>query len=99
MNNKKLYKDSKNGQISGVCVGLADYFNMDVSMVRIIMLLIVIFTGFGVVLYIVLAIALPEKETIYGPGEDPVYQEQDVKKKTSNNDDDLYEFNEDDYKY
>jgi len=62
---KELFRDMKSGKIAGVCAGLAQYFGMDISLMRIIWILVFIFTvGFvSVVAYVILWIVLPEAET------------------------------------
>jgi phage shock protein C len=57
---KKLTKGSDE-QLFGVCSGLADYFNIDVTFVRI-GFLIMLFSGIGLIPYAIFAIAMPEKE-------------------------------------
>ncbi len=61
---KKLYKSSTDQKISGVCAGVANYFNLDPALVRVVYALLAIFTsGFPfVVLYIVLAFVLDEDD-------------------------------------
>jgi phage shock protein PspC (stress-responsive transcriptional regulator) len=62
MADKKLVR-SANKKIAGVCGGLAEYFGMDASIVRIIYLLATIFTAFaGVLIYIILMIIMPEQK-------------------------------------
>ena len=62
MADKKLVR-SADKKIAGVCGGLAEYFGMDASIVRIIYLLATIFTAFaGVLIYILLMIVMPEKK-------------------------------------
>ena len=59
MADKKLVR-SANKKIAGVCGGLAEYFGMDASIVRIIWLLATIFTAFaGVLIYIILMLVMP----------------------------------------
>ena len=58
---KKLYRSKSNQMIAGVCGGLAEYLNIDVSIVRIIWALIALTAGVGVLLYIVCAFVIPEK--------------------------------------
>ena len=59
MADKKLVR-SADKKIAGVCGGLAEYFGMDASIVRIIYLLATIFTAFaGVLIYILLMIVMP----------------------------------------
>jgi len=53
---------SKQKVIAGVCAGLADYLGWDVAVTRLLYVLITIFTAFsGVLVYIVLWIAMPER--------------------------------------
>lgn len=61
MAGKKLCKLEKEKKVSGVCAGLAYYFNIDVTIVRLVWALAILF-GFGspVLIYIVLAIILPD---------------------------------------
>jgi len=60
MDYKKLYRSNTNRMICGVCGGVAEYFNIDPTIVR---LLWVIFglTVFGIFAYIVAAIIVPER--------------------------------------
>lgn len=56
---KRLTKGEK--KIFGVCSGLADYFEMDPTVMRLIFLVMLLVFGTGVLLYIILAIVMPEK--------------------------------------
>ena len=58
---KRLYKDEFHKKIGGVCAGLADYFTIDVTIVRLFFVLACIFHGSGLPIYIVLWIVLPKK--------------------------------------
>lgn len=60
---KKLTK-SRNKSLAGVCAGIAEYFNLDPTLVRVAYVLISFCsTGFpGLLLYIILALIMPEKE-------------------------------------
>lgn len=58
--NKKLCK-SRDRIFAGVCGGLAEYFGMDVTLVRIIYVLLTIFTAFsGAIIYLILWLLMPE---------------------------------------
>jgi phage shock protein C len=57
---KKLVKGEK--KIFGVCSGLADYFEMDPTIMRLIFLVAVLVFGTGLLLYLVLAIIMPAKQ-------------------------------------
>jgi phage shock protein C len=61
---KKLQRDEHNKMIAGVCAGLAEYLNLDVTLVRVVFVLTIIFHGCGLIPYIVLWIVMPKK--IYG---------------------------------
>lgn len=57
---KTLYRLPRQGKIAGVCAGLADYFDMDVTLMRVLFVVAAFITGgAGILLYIVLAIILP----------------------------------------
>ena len=57
---KKLYRSTHNKMIAGVCSGLAEYINIDPTIVRLIWALIAL-SGAGLVAYLVAAIIIPEK--------------------------------------
>ena len=56
---KKLYKSNVNKKICGVCGGLAEYLNMDATIVRLIAILLTIAGGSGVLAYIIAALIMP----------------------------------------
>ena len=56
---KRLYKGNDR-KIFGVCSGLAEYFDMDPTIVRLIFLVGFLVFGTGLILYIVLAILMPD---------------------------------------
>jgi phage shock protein PspC (stress-responsive transcriptional regulator) len=56
---KKLQRDTRNKVIGGVCAGLANYFGMDASLLRLLLALMVLFAGSGFWLYIILWIVMP----------------------------------------
>lgn len=57
---KQLYRTNQNKVLAGVCGGIADYFEIDPTIVRIIWVL-AIFAGVGIVAYIVCWLIIPEK--------------------------------------
>jgi len=62
--NKKLYRDKEKSYISGVSAGLGHYMGVDVVWVRLIWILLSIFTtGWFIVIYILLWILIPEAQT------------------------------------
>jgi phage shock protein C len=58
---KKLYRDLKNKKIAGVCSGLAEYFDVDVTLVRVIWVLLTLMGGAGVLSYLVAILIIPKK--------------------------------------
>ena len=57
---KKLYRSRKNAVICGVCGGIAEYFNIDASIVRIIWVLLSLSGGTGLLIYIIAAFILDD---------------------------------------
>ena len=57
---KKLYRSITNKKLFGVCGGLAEYFEIDATIVRLILALLVVFAGFGVLAYLIAALIMPE---------------------------------------
>lgn len=69
MNRRSLYRCRHDRRIAGVASGLAEYFDLDVSLVRVLWVLSIFFGGLGILLYIALAIIVPlEPEFIVQPG-------------------------------
>ena len=57
---KKLYRSKKDKMIAGVCGGIADYFDVDPTLIRLLTVLFVILGGAGVVAYIIAWIIIPK---------------------------------------
>ena len=60
---KKLYRDTETKYIGGVCAGLEYYLGFDALLIRLIFILFGLFTGFGLIAYILLWILVPEAVT------------------------------------
>jgi phage shock protein PspC (stress-responsive transcriptional regulator) len=60
---KKLYLDVENRKLGGVCSGLAAYFDIDVTLIRIIFLALLLCGSFGFWLYIIIWIVAPKALT------------------------------------
>ena len=56
---KRLMRSSRDKKLGGVCAGLAEYFDLDPTIVRIVWLLAIFLGGTGLLLYLILWIALP----------------------------------------
>jgi phage shock protein C len=61
MSYSRLYRSTTSRVFGGVAGGIAEYFNMDPVIIRIIFVLAAIFGGGGVLIYLVLWIAVPER--------------------------------------
>ncbi|MCI8281807.1 MAG: PspC domain-containing protein [Lachnospiraceae bacterium] len=61
MQPKRLYKSKTNRVLFGVCGGLGEYFNIDPTIFRLIMVLLICGAGSGLLAYIVAAIIIPEE--------------------------------------
>jgi phage shock protein PspC (stress-responsive transcriptional regulator) len=61
---KRLFRSKKEKMIGGVCGGIAEYFDIDPTIVRLIWLLLMFGGGFGLLAYIIGWIIVPEDPTI-----------------------------------
>ncbi len=57
---KKLHRSTTNKMLAGVCGGVAEYFNVDPTLVRLAFVVLALLGGPGILLYIILWIILPE---------------------------------------
>lgn len=58
-NNKKLERDTQHKVIGGVCSGLANYFDIDASLLRVLFVVMFLFASMGFWLYVILWIVMP----------------------------------------
>lgn len=61
---KKLYKSVTDKKLAGVCAGVADYFGVDPTIVRLIWACATLFAGCGVLLYLIAALVMPDQPTV-----------------------------------
>ena len=66
MNGKKLYRNAENKMLAGVCSGIADYFDIDPTLVRLGWVIFCALGGSGVLAYIIAAIVMPSSFVISG---------------------------------
>jgi phage shock protein C len=57
---KKLYRSKKDHMIAGVCGGIAEYFDIDSTLVRLLTVLFVLLGGAGVAVYVIAWIVIPK---------------------------------------
>ena len=62
MEEKKRLTRSNKKMIGGVCAGLAEYLDIDPTIVRIVWVLMVLFAGFGILLYVILWLIMPKQQ-------------------------------------
>ena len=60
MDNKKLYKSNTDKKICGVCGGIAEFFGIDSTLVRLGWVIFCALGGSGVLAYIIAALIIPE---------------------------------------
>ncbi|MBU2036925.1 PspC domain-containing protein [Patescibacteria group bacterium] len=74
MHNKTLHRSQGDKILAGVCGGLAEYFEVDSTIIRLLFILIVALGGSGLLIYLILWLIMPKKA-----GETAVINEQRVK--------------------
>lgn len=73
---KRLYRSKKDKMIAGVCGGLAEYFEVDPVLVRVLFALAAFMGGIGIILYILLVIVTPEEGATPASSQESVSGEQ-----------------------
>jgi len=58
---KRLYRSRKERMIAGVCGGIAEYFDTDPTLIRLIWAILVLFWGIGIFAYLIAWIIIPKK--------------------------------------
>ena len=64
MNVKRLYRRESNRMLCGVCAGIAEYFNLDPTLIRLAWALFCVLGGSGVLAYILAAIIIPPESRV-----------------------------------
>ena len=74
MHDKKLYRSQKDKVLFGVCGGLGQYFGVDATILRLLSILVIVFTGLfpGVFVYLLAALVMPMQEEQGMPVQRPV---------------------------
>ncbi|CCX62068.1 MAG TPA: PspC domain-containing protein [Bacteroides togonis] len=63
---KKLRRPRTGRMLAGVCAGIANYFALDPTVIRVVYTLATVFTAFsGVIIYFLLMLIIPEEENRY----------------------------------
>jgi phage shock protein C len=58
---RKLYRSRTNRQVAGVCGGLAEHFNMDATLIRVLFVVLAVLGGSGIVIYVAMWIIVPQE--------------------------------------
>ena len=58
---KRLYRNGNDRKIAGVCSGIAAYFNIDPTIVRLVWVALALMAGGGIILYLVAWFLIPER--------------------------------------
>lgn len=59
---KKFVRDTKNAMLAGVCAGIANYFSIDITLVRILFVVFTFFGGPAILVYLILWVIAPRGE-------------------------------------
>ena len=74
---KKLYRSESDRRLAGVCGGIAEYFDIDSTLIRLAFVFFVLAAGTGLLAYIVAAIVMPNESEV-----EMVIQKENKKKKS-----------------
>ena len=58
---RKLYRSKTNRKLAGVCGGLAQYFNIDATLIRVLFIVLAVLGGSGLILYVAMWIIVPKE--------------------------------------
>lgn len=61
---KKLYRSERERMIAGVCGGLAEYFEIDPTLIRLLWVLVTFVAGSGILIYILACIIIPSENDV-----------------------------------
>lgn len=64
---RKLYRSRTNRSIAGICAGLAEFFEIDPTAVRLVTLFLILFGGLSIWVYVILWIVIPEAPARFNP--------------------------------
>ncbi len=56
---KRLYRNTRNKMLGGVCTGLAEYFSIDPVLIRLLFVILTLHNGIGIIAYVILWIVVP----------------------------------------
>ncbi len=72
MAEKKLVRSTTDKMVAGVCGGLAEYFDIDPTLVRALFVIVTLLGGSGILIYIILWLVMPEGPVADEPDQPPM---------------------------
>jgi phage shock protein C len=72
-NYKQLYRSQKQRMVAGVCGGIAEYLNVDPTVVRLVFVVVTLFAGSGFLVYLLLWLVVPNENSL-GKSTDYIHQ-------------------------
>jgi len=67
---KKLYRSTKDRWLAGICGGIAEYFELDPTIIRVLFVVFSLFAGGGILAYIILWLIIPQEPETSEPAVD-----------------------------
>jgi phage shock protein C len=64
MSEKRLTRSTSDRMLFGVAAGLANYFNVDPILIRLLFIILTVTQGYGLIIYVVLALLMPEDKPV-----------------------------------
>lgn len=61
---KRLYKIEEGKKLCGVCGGIAEYFDLDPTIIRLLWIILIFCAGTGILAYFIAAIIMPNKSEV-----------------------------------
>ena len=61
MGTKRLYRSRSNRMLTGVCGGIAEYFDIDPTIIRVIFVILACFAGGGILAYLIASLIIPSE--------------------------------------
>jgi len=64
---RRLYRSLRNRKIAGICGGLGDYLNVDPTLIRVLWILLILYGGTGILIYLILWVVVPQEPIYVSP--------------------------------
>ncbi|HFC11702.1 MAG TPA: PspC domain-containing protein [Anaerolineae bacterium] len=70
MSSKRLVRSTNDRMVAGVAAGVANYVGLDVTLIRILFVLLAVLAGHGILIYIILWLVMPEADFVGSVADD-----------------------------